>query len=180
MTLQTSLMPRIAQGDTSAMRACMTAYQGLVRALARRFGHPDAEIDDVVQDVFVDVWRSSGRYDGRVTDASFVSMITRRRLIDRLRRAERRPRTEPFDAPASCDGASERVEAHSEVALAAKHLRCLRPEQRSVLLLGALGGCSHQEISSELSMPLGTVKAHARRGMSQLRRSFLGDQIASM
>lgn len=166
-----TLMSRIAAGDDEALRICIRDNQRLVRSLARRMTK-SADVDDAVQDVFVDVWRSAARYDGRVSERSFVAMIARRRLVDRLRRSSRRPATEALTAPAPCENAPQRMEARSEIAMADKRLRELRPVQRDVLLLSAMGGMSHSEISVQLKMPLGTVKAHARRGMAELRRSL--------
>ena len=180
MTPHMSLMVRVARNEAGALRACIETYRRLVRAIGRRLLRGEAELDDLVQEVFVDVWRSAERYDGRVSEATFVSMIARRRMIDHLRRASRRPTTSTLEEAAPCAGATERVEAHSEAALATKHLCALRPEQQTVLLLWGLGGLSHHEISDELGLPIGTVKAHARRGMRQLRRSLAGDQMASM
>ncbi len=171
-TSSSSLLPLVARGDSRAMRQCMLTHQRLVRAIARRFVRGEAEIDDAVQDVFVDVWRSAKRFDGRTQERTFIAMITRRRLIDRLRRSRRRPTTESFDErvnPPESAGAAATVEAASEAALAAKHIQRLRPAQQHVLLLSAVRGMSHSEIAHELDMPLGTVKAHAKRGMAELR-----------
>lgn len=170
-----SLLSRIAGGDENALRTCIREHQPLVRALARRMVRA-ADVDDAVQDIFFELWRAAPRYDARVSERSFVAMLARRRLIDRVRRAARRPRTEPLVAPTLCAGASDRIEACSEMAFAEKHLRSLRPAQRNVLLLSALAGLSHREIATRLDMPLGTVKAHARRGMDSLRRSFVNER----
>ena len=173
-----SLMPAIAGADPHALRDCMATYQRLVRSLARRFLPGEAGDDGAVQDVFVDLWRSAGRYDGRVSEASFVSMISGRRIIDRLRRSSRRIATEPLEEAVPAATAS--AEETCDLVMVAPHLDELRPPQREVLMLSVVQGMSHREIADELGMPLGTVKAHARRGMDQLRRSLRGDQIANM
>lgn len=168
------LLQRVARGEAEAVRDCIRRFGPLVWSLARRFAGPDAE--DAVQEVFVDLWRSAERYDPNVaSEVAFVSMITRRRLIDRRRRVGRRPRTQDLDeAPTAIHGGSERVEACGEAALAAKVLLQLRPEQRDVLVLAACHGMSHQEIADSLGLPLGTVKAHARRGLMRVREMLVG------
>ncbi len=182
------LLPRIANGDTDALRACITSHSGLVRSIARRLT-PRADVDDALQEVFVDVWRSAARYDGRVSERSFIAMLARRRVIDRLRRYRRRPLTTPLEGTAPTPSPdSDAAESLTEAALAARHFDHLSAKQRSVLLLSTMNGMSHREIATLLDMPLGTVKAHARRGLDQLRRALAagtsdtprGVQIANM
>lgn len=172
MNTDDSLLHRVAQGDARAFRACMQSHARLVRSIARRLLRGDAELDDATQDVFVAVWRSAGRYDGRVDERAFIAMIARRRLIDRLRTKRRRPITSPLDDSPGSREAADAVEACGEAVLASKHLGALRPAERRVIMLSAVGGMSHSEISSELGLPLGTVKTYASRGMAQLRRAL--------
>lgn len=172
MTTPDSLLHRVANGDAGAFRACMHAHLRLVRAIARRFVRGDAEMDDATQEIFVAVWRSAERYDGRVDERSFIAMIARRRLIDRLRSKNRRPLTSPLDDGPPSRAAADTVEACGEAVFARKHLGSLRPAERRVIMLSTVGGMSHSEISSELGLPLGTVKTHAKRGMAQLRRAL--------
>jgi RNA polymerase sigma-70 factor (ECF subfamily) len=97
-------------------------------------------------------------------------MIARRRLIDRLRRTGRRPQTTVLsEGYEPRPERSEPIEAHTEARLAARALESLRPVQREVLLMSAYEGMSHREIADSTGMPLGTVKAHARRGMHRVR-----------
>jgi RNA polymerase sigma-70 factor (ECF subfamily) len=168
------LLQRVARGDADAVRDCIRRFGPLVWSLARRYVGVEAE--DAVQEVFVDLWRSAERYDPNVaSEVAFVSMIARRRLIDRRRAVGRRPRTQELDeAPTAVHGGSERIEACGEAVLAAKVLAQLRPEQRDVLVLGACHGMSHQEIAESLGIPLGTVKAHARRALMRVREALVG------
>lgn len=164
-------LPAIAAGDELAFRRCLARHQAVVRALARRLGC--LEIDDAVQDVFTEIWLSSGRYDDRASERTFILTIARRRLVDRWRRRRRRPIAEPLDElVTAAESGSGAVEAKAEVALALESLRALRPERRDALMLSACAGMSHQEIADTLGIPLGTAKAHVRRAVHELRRAL--------
>ena len=112
----------------------------------------------------------------------FVATIARRRLIDRMRARKRRPSTEPLserpeelpDPSGTRDG-----EVCAEASLAARAIATLRPEQRQILLMAIQQGLSHEEIASAMSMPLGTVKTLARRGLAHVR-ALLADPSAQL
>ncbi len=169
------VLGRVAAGEAGAVRECIARYGGLVWSLARRFEAADAE--DAVQEVFLDLWKSAARFDrGIASEAAFVAMIARRRLIDRKRTRNRRPTIDPSaelpNVPADGSGPETCAEANQ----AARALEKIRPEQRRVLLMSACHGMSHGEIAEETGMPLGTVKAHARRGLMSIRAALLGVQ----
>ncbi len=158
------------------MRACLDRYGALVWSLARRMSPSVQDAEDAVQEIFVDLWQSAVRFDPALaTEAGFVAMIARRRLIDRIRRRQRRSDTEPLpEVLAEPVGASgPRQEVCAEAALAARAMEQLRPEQRVALLL-ACQGLSHEEIAAATGMPLGTVKTHVRRGLSRVRQALVG------
>lgn len=166
------LFQRVAAGDKTAVRECIGRFGGLVWALARRMSPGAAEAEDAVQEIFMDLWRSAARFDPAVaSEPAFVTMIARRRLIDRRRKSQRAPATEPFgESPTPAEpAAAARVESSAEASLAANALAQLRPEQRMVLVLSTCHGLSHEEIATAVNMPLGTVKAHARRGLLRVR-----------
>jgi RNA polymerase sigma-70 factor (ECF subfamily) len=163
-----SLLARVGAGDASAVRECLQRFGGLVWSLARRFSSSQSDAEDAVQEIFVDLWRSAKRYDPRAaSEATFVAMIARRRLIDRMRSRQRR-KEEPLGEGAEAS-AEPPGELAAEAALAAKAIAQLRPEQREVLLLATLHGLSHEEIAQKTGLPLGTVKTHARRGLLRVR-----------
>jgi RNA polymerase sigma-70 factor (ECF subfamily) len=173
-----ALLPAIAAGDPHALGRCIRRHGPLVRALARRLAACDA--DDAVQEIFVEVWRSAHRYDGRASERTFVAAIARRRLIDRWRRSRRIPTLVPFEEVALASAGHHQLEATAELGLAAGALAALRPERRQALMMSACAGMSHQEIADALDMPLGTAKAHVRRAAQQLRRSLTSRNEAAL
>ena len=137
--------------------------------------------EDAVQEIFVDLWKSAVRFDPAVaSEAAFIAMISRRRLIDRMRSAKRRPAESRAAAESVFEGIDPAAspERCAEAAQAVRALDALRPEQREVLLLSACQGLSHDEIAEQIGMPLGTVKAHVRRGLLRIRAALLGDAEA--
>jgi RNA polymerase sigma factor (sigma-70 family) len=174
------LLWRASRGDAAAVKECVSRFGPLVWGLARRMSPTRADAEDAVQDVFVDLWAHGDRYDpARASPEVFVAVIARRRLIDRRRKAQRRPATESIDSAEvasveliSHDGG---VETAAEAAMAARAMDELRPEQREVLRLSLAQGLTHEEISGRTGMPLGTVKAHARRGLMRIRKRLLGE-----
>jgi RNA polymerase sigma-70 factor (ECF subfamily) len=171
-----SLLVRVAAGDPSAVKACIDRFGGLVWSLARRMSPSASDAEDAVQDIFLDLWKSARKYDPRAaSEATFVAMIARRRLIDRARSRTRR-REEPLgegERVAESERAG-RPERAAEAGLAAKALEQLAPDQRRVLLL-AVQGLSHDEIAGRTGLPLGTVKTHARRGLLRVREMLAVD-----
>jgi RNA polymerase sigma factor (sigma-70 family) len=170
-----TLLERVAAGDVAAVQQCIDRYGGLIWSLARRLVPRQADAEDAVQEVFIALWKSAGRFDPSVAgESTFVAMIARRRLIDRQRRLARRVDGVKSIALEDVDVASEvsnqnGVDARDEAARAADAVTQLRPEQQEVLRLAVYDGWSHQRIADHLQMPLGTVKTHVRRGLIRVR-----------
>lgn len=150
----------------------MQAYGGLVWSLALRFCRQRADAEDAVQEIFTDLWKSAHRFDPeRASERVFISMIARRRLIDRLRRERRRgdveskaaERETEFNAPGDVG------ERGWDAELAEGAIDKLSVEQQRVLRMGILQGLTQSEIATATDMPLGTVKTHMRRGLIRLR-----------
>lgn len=173
------LLPRVAAGALQAPRECIQRYGSLVWSLARRGSLSRDDAEDAVQEIFLDLWKSAARFDpARGSETTFVAMIARRRIIDRRRARQRRPETEPLtDSSPKAKASTMPPELGAEAALAARALDQLRPEQRQVLILTTCHGLSHEEVASSTGMPLGTVKAHARRGLLRVRE-VLGELAA--
>src|SRR5262245_1276868 len=153
------ILPKVAAGDRAAVDECLDRYGGLVWSLARRQFANYADAEDAVQEIFVDIWRSAGRFDERVaSEPTFVAMIARRRLIDRRRRHERTVETTTIspeiEPPAAAAAGTATVEFREEAALARKQLELLRPDERKVIELAIDRGLSNAQIAETLQMPL--------------------------
>ena len=170
-----AILKRIASNETSAVQDCLDAYGGLVWSLARRMLPNSEEAEDAVQEIFIDIWKHAGRFDGtQASETTFVAMIARRRLIDRIRKQNRQPYVDSMDdiLIEFADPVHNDLQMSVEANEAAKAMNDLRPEQRQILQLSIVQGFSHQEISDALAIPLGTVKTHARRGLIQVRKNL--------
>jgi RNA polymerase sigma-70 factor (ECF subfamily) len=167
----TSVLERIADGDQAAVQDCIDQYGGLIWSIARRFLRDRAEADDAVQQVFVEIWKSAGRFDGSLSsEKNFVAMIARRHLISRLRRAVRQPEQVSLQPEIDVVGDVEAdVERSAEASKAAEVLRELKPDQRRMIELSVYYGLSHGEIAEVTQAPIGTVKSHIRRGLTTMR-----------
>ncbi len=169
------ILKRIAIGDKAAVQECIKTYGGLVWSLARRMSRTTEDAEDAVQEIFIDIWKNATRFDENLaSETTFVALIARRRLIDRLRKVSRQPEIQSLEdmliEPAR--RFDEDMQMCVEATQAAKVMNQLRPEQRQVLQLSIYQGLSHQEISDQTGMPIGTVKTHARRGLIQMRETL--------
>ena len=166
------ILKRIAQGDDRAVPECLDKYGGLVWSIARKLLRNSDEAEDVVQEIFVDIWKNAARFDeSKSSETTFIAMIARRRLIDRIRHTSRRLSPDSLDDVLlePFTRADQALQISIEAEQAAEAMRNLRAEQQQVLRLSIVEGMSHQEISEATGMPLGTVKTHARRGLLHVR-----------
>lgn len=177
MTESEPLLTRVAAGDEKAVEACLNQFGNLVWSLARRFTTSRADAEDAVQEIFIDLWSSAGRYDpGKASETTFVAMLARRRLIDRLRKSKRQPDIEELSAAADVEqsGLPADVALKDDAARAERLIRTLKPEQQQVIRLAVYEGHTHQSIADALQLPLGTVKTHLRRGLLKVREAMKG------
>lgn len=173
--LNQAILQRIASGDRAAVQDCLDKYGGLVWSIARKMLRNADDAEDAVQEIFIDVWKNAAKFDAsQASETTFIAMIARRRLIDRIRFANRRIAAESLeDVTAQPEVRSDReMQVCIEAKEAAEALKTLRPEQRQVLQLSIVQGMSQQEIADATGMPLGTVKTHARRGLLMLREAI--------
>jgi len=176
--VEVPLLPRVAAGDSEAMERCVDRYGPLVWTAAKRFLGTSHEAEDAVQEVFIHLWREAHRFDPTLGgETTFIMVIARRRLIDWRRRLGRQPQLAELE---SIDEAPEEIEASEtgddEAELAVRLLRSLPTEQQQVIELSVRDGHTHQEISSRLAMPLGTVKTLLRRGLLRMRQALGGEK----
>lgn len=172
-TKQNTILRRIAEGDATAVQDCINAYGNLVWALAKRYMPRLEDAEDAVQEIFMEIWQKAGRYDEtKAAEITFISMIARRRLIDRLRKNYCRPNAQSIEdvfetAPNVFESElNTKIEAERAVR-AMNELRC---EQRELMILNFYEGMSHDEIAARTGLPLGTVKTHIRRGLARVRK----------
>jgi RNA polymerase sigma-70 factor (ECF subfamily) len=159
------LLERLAAGEREALSAFFDRYAGLVNALALRILRDGAEAEDVVQEVFVQVWRQAERFDAaRGSAEAWLCTIARSRALDRLRRRAAR-REEPAEA---APGRSAPPRAADELAVRQALLQ-LPDDQRRPLELAYYEGLSQTEIAARLGAPLGTVKTRMRTALLRLR-----------
>ncbi|MFG0313247.1 MAG: sigma-70 family RNA polymerase sigma factor [Phycisphaerales bacterium] len=142
------------------------------------------DAEDLVQVIFSDVLKSAHRYDPSIgSEDTFVAMITRRRIIDQIRRIGRSPTQVTLDAPNARTACSEnedieRLDTTPNAKRVMRVLRSLRPERRQTIELAVVHGLSHSQIAESTGMPLGTVKAHLRRGLDEVR-TLLNPQLSA-
>lgn len=172
------LMQRVAAGEERAIEDLYARFGALVYQSARQVLKSRAEVEDAVQEIFVRLWQTADRFDPtRAKLVTWVMLITRRHLIDRLRRQAVRPDRAALDESRNdAGGAIAPPEPEPSAAEADEgRLRLKRqlarlPElQRTVIERAYFQGFSLREIASQLDAPLGTVKSALSRGLARLR-----------
>jgi RNA polymerase sigma-70 factor (ECF subfamily) len=165
-----ALIRKVAGGDRGSLGLLYDRYASLLLAVGRRIVGDDREAEDLVHDVFLEVWRSAADFDGaRGSVRTWILMRLRSRALDR-KKAPRVARAvklgdEQLENLASADDpALEPDRARVRRALAE-----LPPEQRAVLELGYFEGLSSSEIAQRIATPIGTVKSRVAAGLARLR-----------
>jgi RNA polymerase sigma-70 factor (ECF subfamily) len=173
---QAQLLLRVAAQDAQALAEFYDLTAKPLFALAVRILGDASEAEEVIQDVFVQIWKNAPSFDPLLGPAFHWALsITRNRSIDRLRARQRRARMiehlendAATNAPASAAAGQDAFEAEDSAAVRAT-LNSLPADQRRVIEMAFFGGLTHQEIAESLKEPLGTVKARIRRGLLKLR-----------
>jgi RNA polymerase sigma-70 factor (ECF subfamily) len=172
------LVELVAQKDAGALEALYDRYGRAAYSLARRILTEETLAQDVVQEVFLSLWRDARRFDaGRGTVATYLLSMTHHRAVDVVRREEnlRRWRTsdeglefEP-DPKARVEEEVVTTERRAEVRAA---LSVLPPAQREALLLAYFGGYTQREVAALMGVPLGTVKTRMAAGMRKMKEAL--------
>ncbi|MBJ7258213.1 MAG: sigma-70 family RNA polymerase sigma factor [Chthoniobacterales bacterium] len=178
------LLRRVAQRERAAFEDLYARYVNILYASALKFVKQDSDAQDVVQDVFIQIWDKAKLYDpAKGKPLTWALTMTRNRAIDRIRAIQRRTRLrDEFGQETVIDESAGVREALSEVNASEKGqilrtaVNQLSPQQKIVIELAYFGGLTQTEIAEKLGDPLGTVKARARRGLLKLKE-LLGDQI---
>ena len=167
------LMPRIAQGDRKALRALYDATSAKLFAVCLRILSDREESEDVLQDVYVTIWRRADRFDpARASVAAWISTIARNRAIDRLRARGPLARAEPIEALEIADdqpGADARLMAVDDATRLEGCLGELDDRTRTVIRTAFFEGVTYEALAQRMEAPLGTVKSWIRRGLARLK-----------
>ncbi len=176
-----ALMRRIRERDERALEELVRRFERPLYSLAYRVAGSDRFAEDVVQEVFVTVWRDADRYDpARGAVSSWLLTMTRFKAIDMLRR-ETGAKRRTVDVDLSLRPADDDV--HEETWLRTRRetvraaLRELSDTQREAVTLAFFDGFTHVEVAEALAIPLGTAKTRIRDGLIRLRR-VLGESLS--
>jgi len=167
-----ALIERMRAGDQSAMGDLYDRYSGVVYGVALRVLGNTTAAEDVVQEVFLQLWRNPQAFDadrGRL--APWLAVIGRNRAIDLLRK---RPMEDDIDELPISTGVNLEDEAAERIAINKVRgvLGQLPQDQRRLLEMAFFEGLTHTEIASKTGEPLGTVKTRIRSGLLALRKAF--------
>ena len=141
-----------------------------------------SDAEDAVQEMHLEIWRCASRFDPQVAaETAFIATIAKRRLIDRQRRRSRAIEAAPIaeESALAARPAADAVEIREEAERVRVVMGRLRHDERRVLEMSLVDGLTHNEISEVTSLPLGTVKTHARRGLHRLREMLGVAQLSS-
>ena len=139
-------------------------------------------MDDAVQDIFVEVWKSAARYDPALgSEAAFIATIAHHRVVDRVRRSARRLSLR-VDDPGAIENLNHRNHGNhpdtlaisEDLRLAAAAFDKLDQDEQQVLWYSLYHGIPHEKIASLVKLPLGTVKSRIRRGLVRMREAIGG------
>jgi RNA polymerase sigma-70 factor, ECF subfamily len=170
---------RVAAGDRAALRMVYQDTSAKLFGVCLRILNDRSEAEDVLQDVYVTVWRKAANFDpGRASPITWMVAIARNRAIDRLRASTVSRRMEPIEAAdAVADSgpvAVERIELAQQHQRLAGCLEELEGRQSTAIRAAFLDGSTYEELAARMSVPLGTMKSWIRRGLLKLRACLEG------
>ena len=169
----TELLHAIARGDEFALAALYDRYAAILLGLLLRILHSRPEAEDVLQEVFVQVWRRAGDFDeARGRGFTWLVTLARSRAIDRLRSIDARTRAAQAagrEVREDVQDAADDVLHAEQRAVVQAALARLPEEQRRALCLAYYDGLTQSEIALRLQQPLGTIKTRMRSGLIKLR-----------
>jgi RNA polymerase sigma-70 factor (ECF subfamily) len=167
------LMARIAQGDRAALRDLYAASSAKLFGVCLRILSDREEAEDVLQDVYVTIWRRADRFDpSRASVGAWISTIARNRAIDRLRARGPLAWAEPVEDLQIADeqpGVESLLSAADDAARLAACLAELDERTRAVIRTAFFDGVTYEALARRMDTPLGTVKSWIRRGLARLK-----------
>lgn len=180
-TINAALLANVVKGDQQAFSQLYDHSSALLYTLAFRILGNRGEAEELLQDVYLEIWRKVARYDiGRGTPLAWLITLTRSRAIDRLRArsCHGSSAAAPLDTPPASDVAdlgpsAIETQADQEWRIAVgTAITSLPPAQLQAIESAYYDGLSYAEIAARLNQPLGTVKTRIKLGMSQLRETL--------
>jgi RNA polymerase sigma-70 factor, ECF subfamily len=172
------LMAQVQARDERAIAVLYRRHTPLLRTIISRVLNNDCDVDDQLQEVFLEVWRLASHYDPEKGKAlGWIVTLARRRSIDKLRkkqayfRAQERLREEPEPTPHN--GADEEVAASDTARIFNGVLATLPPAQQDALRLAFYRGLSQREIAARTGIPLGTIKTRLELGLRKVRSAVV-------
>jgi len=165
-------------GDTEALGRLYDETSGIVHGFALRVLNNPADAEEVVLDVYQQVWNLRGAFDaGRGTVRAWLTTLTRSRAIDRLRSTGKREKRETsiesgWEPPSGSPVPETESILQQESALIRQALAALAPGEREAIELAFFRGLTHVEVAEALGAPLGTIKTRIRGGLRKLRDSL--------
>ncbi len=175
------LLRRISEGDRAAFAEFYDLYSTLLFSVAIKILHDQKEAEDVLQDVFVQIWEKAKVFDAKLgKPSSWAMTFVRNKAIDRIRASQRRARlvetatAEIVPSQPDCPTANESVCGREKADVIRTAVVGLPVEQRQAIEMAFFSGLTQNEISERLREPLGTIKARIRRGMLKLREKLEG------
>ena len=168
------LLKLSGRGDEAAFAELYDAMAARVFGLAVRVVRDPAQAEEVAQESFLEIWRSSGRFDpDRGSAVAWMLTIVHRRAVDRVRSAEAASRRDATyhetNQPVAHDATAEAAQASLEARRVRGALGSLTEVQRQAIELAYFGGYTHTEVASMLDLPVGTAKTRIRDGLIRLR-----------
>jgi RNA polymerase sigma-70 factor (ECF subfamily) len=177
------LLARVVARDERAVEALYARYSGSIYSLAYQVTGAERFAQDVVQEVFVALWRDAARFDpSRGAVAPWLFSLARHKAIDLVRR-EANVRKRTADVDLELHEADDDVDHETWLRIRRERvheaLEELTPAQREALNLAFFAGLTHVEVAERLGIPLGTAKTRIRSALLRLR-DVLGDSLAEM
>ncbi|MEV8135972.1 ECF RNA polymerase sigma factor SigK [Microbacterium aurantiacum] len=168
------MLVRVAAGDQSAFARVYDMLSPRVFGLILRVLVDRSQSEEVLQEVFLEVWQSAARFaPNKGQGRTWVLTIAHRRAVDRVRASQastdRDVRVGFRDLDVAYDGVAEQAQLRIEGRQVATALKTLPDPQREALTLAYYGGYSQSEIAALVGAPLGTIKTRMRDGLTRLR-----------
>jgi RNA polymerase sigma-70 factor (ECF subfamily) len=169
-----ALLRSCGRGDETAFARLYDATASRVFGLAVRVVRDPAQAEEVAQEAFLEIWRTSGRFDpAKGSPLGWLLTIVHRKAVDRVRSAEASTRRDTTyhqqNQPVDHDSTAEAAAASLEARRVRGALASLTPVQREALELAYFGGYTHTEVATMLELPVGTAKTRIRDGLIRLR-----------